>query len=38
MKKHNVHTALNKLLVFKGESQFSSRKISFILVEEDLGY
>jgi len=31
-------TQLNKILIFKGESSYSSRKIHFILVEEDLGF
>jgi len=31
-------TELNKILIFKGESSYSSRKIHFILVDEDLGF
>lgn len=38
MKLYNFHTGLNKLLVFKGETTMSTRKIRFILVEEDLGF
>ena len=38
MRKYNSHTAMNKVLIFKGEAAFSTRKIHFILVKEDLGY
>jgi len=38
MEKVNLHSALNKVLIFKGESHFLGRKIRFILVEENLGY
>lgn len=35
---YGVGTTLNKILIFKGESPLSIRKITFILVEEDLGF
>lgn len=35
---YNVGTAPNKVLIFNGEKQGSTRKIHFILVEEDLGF
>lgn len=35
---YNVGTAWHKTLIFHGESSFSSRKITFVLVEEDLGF
>jgi len=38
MNKFNVHTTLNKIVIFKGESPFIGRKINIILVEEDLGF
>lgn len=31
-------TALNKIVIFKGESQIIGRKIKFILIEEDFGF
>lgn len=31
-------TQINKILIFKGESSYSSRKITLLLVEEDLGF
>lgn len=31
-------TALNKIIVFKGESKSTARKINIILVKEDLGF
>lgn len=36
--KYGMPTQLNAILVVKGESSFSKRKITFILIEEDLGY
>lgn len=38
MKLYNQGTHLNKIVIFKGESQFIGRKVKFILVEEDLGF
>jgi len=38
MDAYNAHTKLNKLVVFKGESSTSVRKIHFILVDENLGF
>ena len=35
---YGVNTQLNKMLIFKGEHQSSGRKVSFILVDEDLGF
>lgn len=35
---YGIHTALNKLLVFKGEMKNSGRNITFILVDENLGF
>lgn len=35
---YNIHTALNKIVIFRGESAMSARKIHFILIEEDLGF
>ncbi len=35
---YGVNTQLNKMLIFKGENQSSGRKVSFILVDEDLGF
>lgn len=34
----NARTALNKLLIFKGEAAFMGRTIHVLLVEEDLGF
>jgi len=36
--KYGFETALNKMVVFWGESPRSTRKINFILVQENLGY
>lgn len=36
--KYGMPTQLNTILIVKGESSFSKRKITFILIEEDLGY
>lgn len=36
--KYGSGTALNKIVIFKGESSYSSRKIHFILITEDLGF
>jgi L-lactate utilization protein LutC len=36
--KYGMGTQLNKILMVKGESSFSKRKITFILIEEDLGF
>ena len=38
MQLYNFHTGLNKVLIFKGEAKVSTRKIHFILVEENLGF
>ncbi|OGM13639.1 hypothetical protein A3A76_02975 [Candidatus Woesebacteria bacterium RIFCSPLOWO2_01_FULL_39_23] len=38
MAKYNSHTGLNKVLIFKGEVTSSTRKINFILVNENLGF
>jgi L-lactate utilization protein LutC len=35
---YKVHTALNKIVIFKGDAAFLGRKIQIILVEEDLGF
>lgn len=35
---YGMDTKLSKILIAKGESPFSTRKITFILVEEDLGF
>lgn len=34
----NINTGLNKIVIFKGEAETSTRKVNFILVEEDLGF
>ena len=36
--KYGMGTTLNKVVIFKGESQYNNRKIRFILVKEDLGF
>jgi L-lactate utilization protein LutC len=36
--KYKVGTTLNKLVIFKGESPYTKRKIHFILVKETLGF
>lgn len=38
MELYNVHTAENKVVLFKGEKADSGRTITFILVNEDLGF
>ena len=38
MAKYNSHTGLNKVLIIKGEVTSSTRKINFILVNENLGF
>lgn len=38
MSLHGVRTKLNKLLIFKGESQYLGRKINIIFVNEKLGF
>lgn len=38
MEKYHTGTALNKLVIFKGEYSGSGRKIRFILVKENLGF
>ena len=38
MKAYNAHTAANKVLIFNGESAIKNRKITFLLVTEDLGF
>lgn len=35
---YNVHTALNKVLIFKGEAAMIQRKIHILFVKEDLGF
>jgi hypothetical protein len=35
---YNMHTQLNKLLVFKGENPMMGRKVRVIFVNEDLGF
>jgi L-lactate utilization protein LutB len=35
---YKMHTALNKLLVFKGENPMMGRKVRVIFVNEDLGF
>jgi L-lactate utilization protein LutC len=35
---YHIGTALNKILIFKGESKMIGRKITFVLIEEDLGF
>lgn len=35
---YQVHTTPNKVLIFNGEKEGSTRKIHFILVKEDLGF
>ncbi|EKD87306.1 MAG: hypothetical protein ACD_36C00152G0003 [uncultured bacterium] len=36
--KYGVGTGLNKILIFRGEMPASGRKITFLLVEENLGF
>ena len=36
--KYGTGTQLNKVLIVNGESSFSKRNISFILIQEDLGF
>lgn len=38
MQENNMHTAMNKVLIFRGEASFTGRKIHIILVKEDLGF
>lgn len=38
MEAMNMHTMLNRILIFKGEPPFLGRKIHIILVEENLGF
>jgi L-lactate utilization protein LutC len=38
MELYKMGTALNKIVIFKGESPFNKRVISFVLVKEDLGF
>lgn len=38
MERMNAHTALNKILILKGDSPFLRRTIHVLLVEEDLGF
>lgn len=35
---YNQHTALNKIVIFRGETPMIGRHINFILVEQDLGF
>jgi hypothetical protein len=36
--KYGVHTAVNKIVIFKNENPMLGRKVRMILVEEDLGF
>lgn len=36
--KYHVNTQLNKILIFKDENQIMGRKVTLIMVEEDLGF
>ena len=36
--KYGSGTHVNKVVIFKGESSYTGRKITFILIEEDLGF
>lgn len=36
--KYGMGTQLNKILIFKGESSFIGRKVTFILVNQELGF
>lgn len=36
--KYHVNTQLNKILIFKNENQMMGRKVTLLLVEEDLGF
>lgn len=38
MEKYNMGTQVNKILIFRGENQMLGRKITFILIEENLGF
>ncbi len=38
LKLYNMHTGLNKMVTFRGETKYMGRKIRFILVKEDLGF
>lgn len=38
MEKYGSGTHVNKIVIFKGESPYGGRKITFILIEEDLGF
>ena len=38
MEKYGAGTKLNKIVIFKGESSYSKRKIKFILVNKKLGF
>lgn len=38
MKKYGVPTAVNKIVIFKNENSMMGRKVTIILVEEDLGF
>lgn len=35
---YKVHTAMNKVVVFRGEAPMTGRKVKFVLVSEDLGF
>lgn len=35
---YNMPTALNKIVIFRGESAMIGRKVTFLLIEEDLGF
>ncbi len=36
--KYHVNTQLNKIVIFKNENQMMGRKVTFLLVEEDVGF
>ena len=38
MKKYGVPTAVNKIVIFKNENHMMGRKVTIILIEEDLGF
>ncbi len=38
LKAYGAPTALNKIVIFKGESPYSSRKVRIIIVKETLGF
>lgn len=36
--KYHVNTQLNKIVIFKGENQMMGRKVTFLLIEADVGF